>query len=201
MSKAEVTRTYIIEKSAPLFNMKGYAGTSLSDITKATGLTKGAIYGNFENKDEIAAAVFEHSVCELNKRIDAFVSHENNAYKKLIAFSEFYRRNWKIVFERGGCVIQNASIEADDNLAFLKKNVQASIHSWIIHLSQIIEQGQRERLFKKKCDPCYYAYTIITLIEGGIMLAKIMNDPRLLLQSLDRIKRMIDTELLISTRN
>ena len=32
--------------------MKGYTGTSLSDIVDATGLTKGAIYGNFANKDE-----------------------------------------------------------------------------------------------------------------------------------------------------
>ncbi|MBL7756118.1 MAG: TetR family transcriptional regulator, partial [Chitinophagaceae bacterium] len=47
--KAERTRQHIIEKAAPFFNKKGYADTSLSDITAATGLTKGAIYGNFEN--------------------------------------------------------------------------------------------------------------------------------------------------------
>jgi TetR/AcrR family transcriptional repressor of nem operon len=38
--------------------MKGYSGTSMSDITAATGLTKGSIYGNFENKDEVAIAAF-----------------------------------------------------------------------------------------------------------------------------------------------
>ena len=58
MSKAERTKNFIIEKTAPLFNMKGYSGTSMSDITAATGLTKGSIYGNFENKDEVAIAAF-----------------------------------------------------------------------------------------------------------------------------------------------
>ncbi|HAE68223.1 MAG TPA: TetR/AcrR family transcriptional regulator, partial [Sphingobacterium sp.] len=54
MSKAEQTRQYIIEKTAPIFNKKGYFATSLSDITTATGLTKGSIYGNFKDKDDLA---------------------------------------------------------------------------------------------------------------------------------------------------
>lgn len=48
--KSERTRQFIIEKVAPIFNRKGYAGTSLSDLTEATGLTKGAIYGNFKKQ-------------------------------------------------------------------------------------------------------------------------------------------------------
>ncbi len=60
MNKAERTRHFIIEKAAPIFNTKGYAGTSLSDMTEATGLTKGSIYGNFADKDEVALACFEH---------------------------------------------------------------------------------------------------------------------------------------------
>ena len=43
MTKADRTRSYIIEQVAPIFNKKGVHGTSLSDITNATGLTKGAI--------------------------------------------------------------------------------------------------------------------------------------------------------------
>ena len=59
LKKSARTRQFIVEKSAPIFNKKGYSGTSLHDLTEATGLTKGGIYGNFENKDEIAAAAFE----------------------------------------------------------------------------------------------------------------------------------------------
>jgi len=51
-TKAEQTRQLIVEKTAPIFNVKGYAGTSVSDMTKATGLTKGSVYGNFANKAE-----------------------------------------------------------------------------------------------------------------------------------------------------
>jgi TetR/AcrR family transcriptional repressor of nem operon len=60
-SKSDRTRQFIIGSTANLFNMKGYAGTSLSDITGAFGLTKGSIYGNFANKEEVALAVFDYN--------------------------------------------------------------------------------------------------------------------------------------------
>ena len=62
MTKASRTRQFIISKTAPVFNTQGYAGTSLIDLTKATGLSKGALYGNFSNKEEIAMSVFQHSM-------------------------------------------------------------------------------------------------------------------------------------------
>jgi len=43
MTKASRTRQYIIDKTASVFNIRGYAGTSLLDLTKATGLSKGAL--------------------------------------------------------------------------------------------------------------------------------------------------------------
>ena len=62
MTKAERTRQFIIETTAPIFNSKGYEGTSISDITAATGLTKGSVYGNFKDKNELAAAVFDYNL-------------------------------------------------------------------------------------------------------------------------------------------
>jgi len=195
MSKAEKTREFIIEKSASVFNMKGYAGTSLSDLTDITGLTKGSIYGNFENKDEIAAAVYEYNVSNLGRKLDEALLGKTTAKEKLLALTEYYRTNWKKIFERGGCPILNASIEADDNLPFLKKPVQNSIKNWANKFSTVIEEGKKTGEFKKHTDAVAYSYTMITLLEGGIMLAKIMNHPSYLFSAIDRIQLIIATEL------
>ena len=56
MTKGQQTRRGIVEKAAPLFNQKGYEGTSLSDLMDATGLQKGGIYRHFDSKEELAAA-------------------------------------------------------------------------------------------------------------------------------------------------
>ncbi len=149
MSKAEKTREYIIEKAAPIFNKKGYSGTSLNDLIQATGLTKGSIYGNFQNKDEVASAVFDYSIRNLNRRVSEFLKDKKNAEEKLAAFTEYYRVNWKSVFEKGGCPVQNASIEADDNLSFLRKNVQDGIKGWIAALVGSLKKDKRTSSLKK----------------------------------------------------
>ena len=53
LSKAERTRQLIVQEAAVLFNQKGYAGTSMDDIMRATGLSKGGLYGNFKKKEDL----------------------------------------------------------------------------------------------------------------------------------------------------
>ena len=65
LRKTERTRQHIISETAPIFNKKGYAGTSISDLTKATKLTSGSIYGNFANKEEVAVAAFDYNLARL----------------------------------------------------------------------------------------------------------------------------------------
>lgn len=195
MSKAENTRRTIIEKSAPVFNIKGYGGTSLSDIMEATGLSKGSIYGNFENKDEVAVAVYQYNIDLMASKFTEAMQDKKTASAKLIAFTGYYRDNWKSFFERGGCPIQNAAVEADDNAPFLKKHVQNSVNRWVKSFSAIIEQGQKAGTLKKKVNAEEFAYDMLTTVEGGVMLAKIMNNPQILFKALDKIVLRIHTEL------
>lgn len=195
MSKAERTREFIIEKAAPIFNTKGYAGTSLTDLMEATGLTKGAIYGNFENKDEVAIAVYRYNVEANAKKLDAYINAETTAAGKIIAVTKYYRENWKKMAERGGCPILNASVEADDNLPFLKKEVQESIKRLAQKISNIIEEGIHDGTFKKNISSREYAYTIITIIEGSIMLFKIEGNTKHLFSGLDRIIKILKEEI------
>lgn len=195
MSKAELTRQYIIEKVAPIFNMKGFAGTSLTDLIDATKLTKGSIYGNFENKNEVAIAVYKFQVRTLNKRIADFIRDKKTSGDKLRGITEFYRVNWKHIFTHGGCPILNAAIESDDNISFLKKDVQVSIERWARSIALIIEDGKISGEFNSKISSQDYAYTIITLLEGGMLMGKTMNNHKLLYSSLDRIDGMIKSEI------
>lgn len=53
------TREYIIEKAACLFFKNSYEAVSISDISKAIGFTKGALYHHFKNKEELFKAVID----------------------------------------------------------------------------------------------------------------------------------------------
>jgi len=195
MTKAEKTRAFIIQTSAPIFNTKGYSGTSLNDITKATGLTKGAIYGNFEDKNAIALAVYKHNVSVVKIGLAEVVDVKEKAIDKLIASVNFYRNNWEKIFNRGGCAILNTSVEADDAMPFMKSAVQITIKAWAESIVEMIELGKKQNEIKKDINAKAYAYMFITLIEGGIMMAKVTDEPSHLLNVLNKIEEIITNEL------
>jgi AcrR family transcriptional regulator len=198
MSKAEKTRQFIIEKTASLFNTKGYLSTSLSDISEATGLTKGSIYGNFENKDEVALEVYKYNAALQAKNMTRSFSDEfATTIDKLYAIVGFYRKNWKVVFENGGCPLMNAATEADDIFPDLKKQVTQSFESWIQKITSVIIDGQENGEIQPDIHADEYGSLFIMLIEGGILLSKTTGDEKYLNRALNRIALMIDKELKI----
>ncbi|MDR2234570.1 MAG: TetR/AcrR family transcriptional regulator [Chryseobacterium sp.] len=198
MSKAEKTRQFIIEKTATLFNSKGYITTSLSDITEATGLTKGSIYGNFENKDEVAIEVYRYNAAQLSRIMSrSFGNDFPTTADKLYAFVAFYRKNWRTVFSNGGCPLMNAATEADDSFPALKEHVRKSFEMWTQKTAEVIRQGQNTGEIRPDIDAKEYASLFIMLIEGGILLSKTTDDESFLNLALDRITHMINHELII----
>ncbi|MCW3108656.1 MAG: TetR/AcrR family transcriptional regulator [Segetibacter sp.] len=195
MSKAERTKQFIVEKTAPIFNMKGFAGTSLSDITEATGLTKGSIYGNFANKDEVALAVFDYNLSLLSKGINVIVSGSTNAIDTLLKMADFYRSQFKNTLTAGGCPILNTAIDADDTHPLLKEKASKSIKAWKKNIESIIKQGIAKNEVKSTVNAAEFATEYISLIEGGIMLAKTTGDVSMLNTCISRVEKIINSEL------
>ncbi|KUF39403.1 TetR/AcrR family transcriptional regulator [Myroides marinus] len=196
MTKAEKTRQFIIEETAYLFNTKGAAATSLSDITEATGLTKGSIYGNFKNKDEVALAVFEHNAYKVYQEIKKSISKDNQTQReRLLAIVDLYKTQWSIFFELGGCPLLNTATEADDTFPELKQAVIKTFSGLANIFIKILEKGQENKEFKTDIDIESYAYLFISLIEGGMLLGKTTGQIKHLHTSLDRIAIIINSEI------
>jgi TetR/AcrR family transcriptional regulator, transcriptional repressor for nem operon len=190
-TKAERTKQLIIEKTAPLFNQKGYAGTSLNDISEATGLTRGGIYGNFENKDEVALAAFEHNYNQLFTTIRSRIKEKAKAHEKLQVYLNAYRHPELQAVLQYGCPILNTATEADDTHPALKKKAAAAIENWHRGIETIIKEGQQRRELKKSANAKEFASAFIALIEGGIMLVKVTGKDSHIEAALRHAKEMI----------
>jgi AcrR family transcriptional regulator len=57
--KKAQTRERLIEAAAQVFARKGFAATSVDEVAETAGLTKGAVYSNFDSKEELVRAVLE----------------------------------------------------------------------------------------------------------------------------------------------
>ena len=192
LSKAEKTRQFIIETTADIFNTKGYAGTSMSDITDATRLTKGSIYGNFENKEDVALAVFDHNHAKVRKVIQQRMAQAITYHEKLMVYVQVYDHFTRLnYFPRGGCPILNTSVEADDTNSLLKERAAKAVLGWKKNIQEIIQEGIAAKEFKYDVDDSRIALSLIALIEGGIMIAKVTDSQA----NLDQV--MKTAELLI----
>ncbi|GAB3163006.1 TetR/AcrR family transcriptional regulator [Telluribacter humicola] len=190
MSKAERTRQFIIEKTAPLFNTKGYAGTSIADLTDATGLTKGSIYGNFENKDEVALAAFDYNLAQVVKILNAEIEKQSTVKDKLMVYVRVYDNFLKYPFPPGGCPIMNTAIEADDTHPLLKKKAADAFSAWKIKLTKLVKMGIENKEFRTEVNPEQVALTIIAMIEGAVMITKLTgktNFRKAILQSAEKL--------------
>ena len=190
MNKAEKTKQFIVEMTAPVFNEKGYTGTSLNDMTNATGLTKGSIYGNFANKDEVALAAFDHNLKKVGVIIRQEMEKKTTCKDKLLVYVHVYENFLKHPFPVGGCPILNTAIEADDTHPLLKQKAVDAVQNWKNIISGLIEKGMQQGEFSKQVNVEQTALTMIAMIEGCIMITKLtgkMNYRKAIMQSVEKI--------------
>jgi TetR/AcrR family transcriptional repressor of nem operon len=197
-TKAERTREFIIEKAAPLFNKKGYAGTSMNDIMEATGLAKGGLYGNFKSKDEIAAAAFEFSYNRLKEDIGAKVGPKKTASEKLFAILQYYRNYTVSPPIEGGCPLMNTAIDADDAYPFLKQKAKDALHEMLYSLQRILKKGVETGEIKPGIEIKKEAEIIYAQIEGAIMMGKVADDVHMLNRMLENLKEYMKEKYFIN---
>ncbi len=60
VDRARDTRNHILEVAAAAFAERGFAGTSLNQVLRDSGISKGALYFHFPSKEALAIAVVDH---------------------------------------------------------------------------------------------------------------------------------------------
>jgi TetR/AcrR family transcriptional repressor of nem operon len=174
VTKGEQTRREIVRKSAPLFNQKGYEGTSLSDLMEATGLQKGGIYRHFSGKEELATEAFDYSWGKaVSGRLDGVAEVPDcvNRLKKMI--ENFVELRAGLV--PGGCPLMNTAVEADDGNAALRARAKKALQNWAMRLSKITTEGINKRQIDRHIDPLKLSQLIIGSLEGALLISRLQN--------------------------
>lgn len=184
MRNPEVTKETILKKSGILFNTQGYKATSLSNITDATGLTKGAIYRHFTSKDELEIETLTHLSGIMNEKIRGRIKEQATAGNKLRAVVKFFESYISNPPVEGGCPLLNAAVEADDAHPELRKTALKILNGLRSSLILILEKGIYYKQLKRGIDKEMYATLFIASLEGAIMMSKLSGND-------DDIKRII----------
>jgi len=172
MTKGERTRQEIVRSAAPLFNTKGYEGTSLSDLMAATGLQKGGIYRHFASKEELAAEAFDYAWGKaVSGRLDGVGDVPNSADRIKRMIANFVERRAGLV--EGGCPLLNTAIEADDGNALLRGRARKALRTWSDRIAELVKEGKRKNEIDARTDPRKLSQLIIGSLEGALMISRI----------------------------
>ena len=190
MGKAEETKQAIIEKAAVIFNKNGYQRTSMSTLTKALGLTKGAIYGNFADKDALAVEAFRHSV-----RLVADGVRGQLLLMKGRLIKSGHSPNFSISTMISSGVGDARSLTPLPIPMMPIRNCMkrcAGSDAWEGRLVALVETAKERGEIRPDADAALFATIFIALIEGGILLAKTVGDKKYLEHSVNGINLLID---------
>jgi TetR/AcrR family transcriptional regulator, transcriptional repressor for nem operon len=192
VTKGERTRQQIIEVTAPLFNMKGYEGTSLSDLCEVTGLTKGALYGSFANKEELAQEAFYYAISEMRAQGIRQMEIKKTNKEKLIAFLEFFTRYVLDPPVKGGCPLLNTAVEADDHRTSMKRIVMRELERSIISITDLLDKGKKSGEFKSDIKSRELALFFFCAIEGAIMFSRVSSSEEAMKSVVKNIKSIVN---------
>ncbi|WP_435622617.1 TetR/AcrR family transcriptional regulator [Flagellimonas sp.] len=194
--KAERTTAYIIETVAPIFNKFGYVGTSMSDITEATGLTKGAIYGNFENKEALALSAFQYNQKQLLAVIDEKLNVEGGSMDKIFSLIRFYRQYDVFTLPFGGCPILNVGVDAQNNNRLLAAAVKETINEIEGKIALVLENGVNANEIRIPVPPLQFAKQLFTMLQGAISMASMTRDRKYLVNTIAYLEHLVQKEIL-----
>jgi AcrR family transcriptional regulator len=85
-AEMEETRAALVETARKVFGERGYAETSMDDLTAQAGLTRGALYHHFGDKEGLLAAVVAQIDAEMDARLKLISDTDSNLW------DGFYRR-------------------------------------------------------------------------------------------------------------
>lgn len=191
---AAKSKTQIIEKSAPIFNIHGYSGTSMQMLVDATGFQMGGIYRHFSSKKELAKAAFLHNYQVLIKE-NLLVDAELSPPEQLVAIVNKYQTSVLQPKVLGGCPIINTATEVDDTDPTFSKLTKEATKEVLEIIQRIIEEGQNDGSIKGSFDAKSEAIFFFASIEGAVVLSKTTQSARPLFTIFDKIKTHIEESL------
>ncbi|MDP9167400.1 MAG: TetR/AcrR family transcriptional regulator [Actinomycetota bacterium] len=152
-----------------LFNETGYHGTSVGDLSRVTGLSKGSLYGAFGDKEALFQRVFDEYCASAEEDAAARLDGpEDQALDRI--------RSWLTAPEgctdRRGCLLAKATAElAWENDAVAARSL-AAFEALLDSCRQLVEQAQRAGQVDPAADAAVLGGMILTTQRGLEALAK-----------------------------
>ncbi len=166
-ARLENGRRDLMDIAIDCFARYGYQGASIDRIAKAAGLTKGAIYYHFKDKEELLFAAVKNRVGQFERRVISDIGAVKDATAALRQVTEVcFEHATKSNHRR---MIITLMVEAFGTNARLSAQFREMMRRFRAFLRSIIEVGQQQGVFRADVN----AVTAAGVYAGAVMGAEI----------------------------
>jgi TetR/AcrR family transcriptional repressor of nem operon len=169
--KGKLTRNRIVRVAAELFRKNGFHNTSLTEVLQAAGLTKGGFYFHFRSKDELGDAVIDYMREFWVHNVLEEVAKEKGAIRKIERMFEIMIDTHQGHVFHGCALLAVLTAEMMEAQHHFSDRLRKIYRDWQASITEILEQGKREGLFKESMNPQSLALLIIGALQGTTMMA------------------------------
>ncbi|WP_328917702.1 MULTISPECIES: ScbR family autoregulator-binding transcription factor [unclassified Streptomyces] len=158
--RAETTRRFLLEAAAQLFDERGYAGTSISDISARSGRTSGAIYFHYASKEKLALAVVEGHFETWPELIGRIRTAGGSALEKMVALSFLVARSFRddVVVRAGSRLwMEHKAIDEPLPTPFI---------GWIDTVTELLEEAHEQGELAAGVEPETAAFGVVCAFFG-----------------------------------
>lgn len=199
--RGELTRQRIIDAATDLFTGNGYRGTSLSQILKATSLTKGGFYFHFQSKEDLGCAVVQSLercwIEDIMPRIQAAGSPPERISALLTGGCDCRRKEGARPF----ILLMTLAGEAIDRRDRVGEKLRRVFRKWRSMIATLIEEGKETGYFPADVDSTALAGIILSTILGGNLQALLNSRPEEYQRQLRCLQRLLLDALVKQSRN
>jgi len=188
-SKGDLTRQNVIKHSMQLFSAKGYFNTSIADIVKATGLTKGGLYGHFGSKEDIWYAVYDECVRIWKSIVFNGVRDITDPLARIEKVIENTMRHYLGAdLFAGGCFLLNALVEFSGQSSTMSNRVLEGFKSFSELLRLWLEEADQARMLRDGLNHGAIANFIVISLNGAAPLYSSSRDPAIWKQTITQLR-------------
>lgn len=185
-------RTRLLEAARNIVRAKGFAATTVDDLCRVAGVTKGAFFHHFENKEALGVAAAEFWAETTSSFFEAAPYHvPTDPLDRVLAYVAFRKAIIEGELAEFTCLVGTMAQEVHVTSPEIRDACGQSIFGHAATLEADIEAARRDRGITGDWTADSLARHTQTVIQGGFILAKAGNDPAFARESLDHLSRYI----------
>jgi TetR/AcrR family transcriptional regulator, transcriptional repressor for nem operon len=192
--KQTTAKSRLLDAAMSVIRTKGYSATTVEDVCRASGVTKGGFFHHFKSKEELAVAAAAHfaAMAEGIFATAPYRSH-SDPVERVLGYVDFRKAILKGELPQFTCLLGTMVQEAYETHPIIRE----ACDKYISEHAAMVEADIAEALRRRAIEPEWSAESLglytQAVLQGAFILAKARKGPEIAVQCLEHLRRYLET--------